>query len=132
VKKVKKTVQGGVVNLTGVKEGLLDREFENLQRFLQGDEDVELYSANRQQAERYYEEVKDGKDYPISVRKDLIDVRECDSDVCDYFVKIPVAGRYGGVKVPVDTHIEIGGIGKFANPNSFERMGSFTSISRSR
>ncbi len=109
MQKVKKTVRGGVVDLTDVKESLLDREFENLQKFLRVDEDVELYSANRQQAERYYRKIKEGREYPISIRKDLIDVRECGSDVCDYFVKIPVAGRYGGVKVPVDTHIEIEG-----------------------
>lgn len=107
MKKVRKTVQCGVVNLTCVKETLLDREFKNLQKFLRGSEDVELYSANKQQAERYYKKVKDGKEYPISIRRDLIDIQECSSDVCDYFVKIPVAGRYGGVKVPVNTHIEI-------------------------
>ncbi len=132
MKKVKKTVQGGVVNLTDVKEDLLDREFENFQKFLRGNEDVELYSANKQQAERYYEKIKSGKEYPISIRKDLIDIQECNSDVCDYFVKIPVAGRYGGVKVPVKLTSKLKGIGKFVNPNSSEKTDLFTSILRSR
>ncbi len=104
MQKVKKTVQCGVVDLTDVKESLLDREFENLQKFLRGNEDVELYPPNKQQAGRYYRKIKEGREYPISIRKDLIDVQECESDICDYFVKIPVAGRHGGVKVPVNTH----------------------------
>lgn len=83
---VMKTIQGGVVTLTKVKQELLGQEYENLQRYLHGEED---------------------KEYPLSIRKGLIDVQECDSDVCDYFVKIPVAGRYGGVNVPVNTHEEI-------------------------
>jgi len=125
VKRVKKTVQGGVVNLTNVKEGLLDREFENLQKFLRGDEDVELYSANKQQAERYYEKIKDGKEYPISIRKDLIDVQECGSDVGDCFVKIPVSGRYGGVKVPVNTHVEIEEDWEICESKLFRENGRF-------
>ncbi|KXA99252.1 hypothetical protein AKJ42_03485 [candidate division MSBL1 archaeon SCGC-AAA261C02] len=105
--RVRKTIQGGVVNLTRVKRGILTEEYEDLQRFLHGDNDVDLYSANKQQAERYYKKIKQGKEYPISIRKDLIDVQECDSDVCDYFVKVPVAGRHGGLKVPIKTHTRI-------------------------
>ncbi|KXA96759.1 hypothetical protein AKJ38_02640, partial [candidate division MSBL1 archaeon SCGC-AAA259I14] len=125
MKKVKKTVQGGIVNLTNVKESLLDCEFENLQKFLRGDEDVELYSANKQQAERNYEKIKDGKEYPVSIRKDLIDIRECDSDVGDYFVKIPVAGRYGGVKVPINTHMGIGEGWEICESKLFRKNGKF-------
>ncbi|KXA92515.1 hypothetical protein AKJ66_04000, partial [candidate division MSBL1 archaeon SCGC-AAA259E22] len=125
MKKVKKTVQGGIVNLTNVKENLLGREFENLQRFLHGEEGVELYSANKQQAERYYEKIRGGKEYPVSVRKDLIDIRECDSDVGDYFVKIPVAGRYGGVNVPVNTHMRIEEDWEICESKLFRKDGSF-------
>ncbi|KXA88717.1 hypothetical protein AKJ62_04600, partial [candidate division MSBL1 archaeon SCGC-AAA259D14] len=125
MKKVKKTVQCGIVNLTDVKESLLGREFENLQRFLHGDEDVELYSANKQQAERYYKKIKDGKEYPVSIRKDLIDVQECDSDVGDYFVKIPVSGRYGGVNVPVNTHMGIEEGWEICESELFRKNGRF-------
>ncbi len=37
----------------------------------------------------------------------MIDVQRCESDICDYFVNIPVKGRYGGVNIPVNTHDEI-------------------------
>jgi len=123
--KVEKTVQGGIVNLTRVKEKILAEEYENLQRFLHGDENVELYSANKQQAKRYYKKIKEGKEYPISIRKDLIDVRECESDVCDYFVKVPVAGRYSGLKVPVNTHIKIKKDWELCESKLYRRNGRF-------
>lgn len=116
--KVKKTIQGGIVNLTNIKEKLLDEEYERLQELLELERrgldflplhdkiKSKLYSANAQQALRYYKKLKD-KEYPISVRKDLIEIRKCDSDVCDYFVKVPVGGRRGGIKVPVNTHQDI-------------------------
>ena len=52
-----KTVQGGLVNPTKIKKDILDQEYDNLQKYLQG-KDAELYSANKQQAERYYEKIK--------------------------------------------------------------------------
>ncbi len=105
--KVEKTVQAGVVELTNQKRKELETEYQNLQRYLQGEEDVEVYSANKQQADRFYDTIKEDKEYPISVRKDLINVQECESDIADYFVKIPTKQRYGGLKLPVKTHTEI-------------------------
>lgn len=107
--KVTKTVQGGVVNPTKVKKQLLDQEYENLQDYLHNREHGNVYSANKQQADRYYDEIKEGNEYPISIRRDLIDIQECDSGVCDYFINVPVAGRRGGVNLPVKTHEEIEG-----------------------
>ncbi len=104
---MKITVQAGAVELTDTKEQILSEEYNNLQKHLQGQENVELYSANRQQAERYYEKIKEEKEYPLSIRRDLIDIQPCSSHLADYFVNIPVAGRYGGVNVPVKTHKEI-------------------------
>ncbi|UOY09935.1 RNA-guided endonuclease TnpB family protein [Methanonatronarchaeum sp. AMET6-2] len=105
--KATKTIQSGLVNITKTKKDILNQEYDNLQKYLQDGEDVELYSANKQQAERYYNKIKEDREYPISIRKDLIDVQECETDVCDYYVNIPVKGRYGGVNVPVNTHDEI-------------------------
>jgi len=58
--KATKTVQGGLVNPTKIKKDILDQEYDNLQRYLQG-KDAELYSANKQQADRYYEKIKSKK-----------------------------------------------------------------------
>ena len=101
---MKLTIQAGVVRLTRRKRAILDREYDNLQRFLRG-EDVPLYSANKQQALRYYGKIK-RKEYPLSLRKDLINLRRAKAF---WFLKIPVYGVRGGIKVPVKPHREFPG-----------------------
>ncbi|WGI16738.1 transposase [Methanonatronarchaeum sp. AMET-Sl] len=123
--KVTKTVQAGVVELTNQKHRELETEYQNLQRYLQGDEDVEVYSANKQQAERFYDTIKEDHEYPISVRKDLIDVQECESNIADYFVKVPTAQRYGGLKLPIKTHTEIKDNWEIGESKVIKRDGSF-------
>jgi len=81
---------------------ILDREYANLQRFLNGDKSVPLYSANKQQALRYYRKVK-RKEYPLSLRNDLINLRKAKAF---WFLKIPIYGVRGGIKVPVKPHRE--------------------------
>jgi len=96
------TVQAGIVRLTRRKREALDREYVNLQKFLNGDETVALYSANKQQAIRYYKHIK-RKEYPISLRNDLINLK---SAKAFWFLKIPVHGVRGGIKVPLKPHRE--------------------------
>ena len=96
------TVQAGIVGLTRRKKEILDREYSNLQRFLKGDKTVPLYSANKQQALRYYRKVK-RKEYPLSLRNDLINLRRAKAF---WFLKIPVYGVRGGIRVPVKPHRE--------------------------
>ena len=123
--KATKTIQGGLVNLTKTKKNILNQEYDNLQKYLQDGDDVELYSANKQQAERYYDKIKEGREYPISIRKDLIDVQRCESDVCDYFVHIPFKGRYGGMNVPVNTHDEIPDDAEIGESKLYREEGRF-------
>lgn len=105
--KVSKTIQAGLTDITSIKKEELETEYRNFQRYIQGDKDVELYSAIRQDATRYYENIREDKEYPISIRSQQIDIQECKSDIADYFVKIPTAQRYGGLKLPVKTHTDI-------------------------
>jgi len=104
---VTKTIKCGIIGLTRIKEKLLSEEYENLQRFLKGDRDVKLYSANKQQALRYYKRIKQNKEYPLSIRKDLIRVEKRDTKIAKYWVRIPVAGRRGGIWVAIKPHQEI-------------------------
>jgi len=69
MKKVLKVVKAKIVCLTKIKEKLLLEEYENLQKFLHGEENVKLYSANKQQAKRYYKKIKPNKEYPLSIKK---------------------------------------------------------------
>ena len=96
------TIQAGIVGLTRRKRGILNKEYANLQRFLHGDKTVPLYSANKQQALRFYKKVK-RKEYPLSLRSDLINLKRAKAF---WFLKVPVCGVRGGIKVPVKPHRE--------------------------
>ena len=72
--KARKTIKCGVVFLTKHKQNLLDQEFDNFQHFLQTGEDLGVYSAHKQQAGRFYKKIKKGREYPISIRNDLLKI----------------------------------------------------------
>jgi len=107
VMQVHKVVRAKVVGLTNIKRQILDHEYEGLQRFLRGDPGIELYSANKQQAKRFYKCIKPNHEYPLSIRKDLIRVERCDTKIACYWVRIPVKLRRGGVWVAIKPHCEI-------------------------
>jgi len=90
--KVKKTVKSAVVEPTNIKHKQLTQMWENYQRWLQSkDDDIELYSAHKQQAKRNldFDDFKKDREYPLFIRKDLLSIQKCDSDLADYFFKIP-------------------------------------------
>ncbi|MDI6820451.1 MAG: hypothetical protein QMC89_06080, partial [Candidatus Hodarchaeaceae archaeon] len=93
---VQKVVRAKVVGLTNVKRQILDHEYEGLQRLLRGDPNVELHSANRRQAERFYRCVRPEREHPLSIRKDLIRIERRGTKLARYWVRIPVKPRRGG------------------------------------
>lgn len=105
----KKVIKAAVMHLTNIKSKLLNCEYNNLQAFLHGNNEVELYSANKQQAKRFYRKIKHDKEYPLSIRKDLLKVEEKDTKMTHYWARIPVAGRRGGVWVAIKPHCEMHG-----------------------
>jgi len=111
--------------LTRVKRELLIREYENLQRFLRGDSSVKLYSANRQQAKRFYKRIKLDREYPLSIRKDLIKVECRDTKIAKYWARIPVAGRRGGVWVAIKPHQDVSDGVKICESKLIRRGGEF-------
>ena len=114
------TIRCGIVLPTKRKLELLDAEYQNLQLFLKG-ENVPLYSANKQQALRFYQKIK-MKEYPLSLRNDLIDVQKSKSF---YFLKVPVHGIRGGLRLPFKPHREIPLNGKLCESKLFKRNGKF-------
>ena len=120
---MKLTVQAGIVRLTRRKRELLDREYDNLQRFLHGDKSVPLYSANKQQALRYYKKIKQ-KEYPLSLRNDLINLKRAKSF---WFLKIPVSGVRGGIRVPVKPHMDFPE-GKLCESKIIRREGRYIAM----
>ncbi|MEX2719875.1 MAG: RNA-guided endonuclease InsQ/TnpB family protein [Candidatus Wukongarchaeota archaeon] len=122
--KIKKTIKTKIVYLTKVKQRLLEEEYYNLQRFLHG-EKVKLYSANKQQAKRFYKKIKPNKEYPISIRKDLLKVEKRNTKIAEYWTKIPVAGRRGGVWVAVKPHCPIEPDMEICESKLFKKNGEF-------
>lgn len=83
---VKKCYHCKIVGLTNTKEHLLalSQEYENLQHYLQTREDKGLYSANKQQANRFYKKIKKDKQYPISIRNDLLRIEYNPNTIAEY------------------------------------------------
>lgn len=115
---VKKTIKSKIVGLTNKKEKALEEEYRRLQDLLElkrkgldflplyDEIKSRMYSANVQQALRYYENPTE-EEYPISVRKDLIDIEVTDNEISKYWLKIRVGSMYGGINVPIKPHQEI-------------------------
>lgn len=70
--RVAKTIRCKIWKATKAKRTILEDEFDNLQLYLQTGIDDGLYSANKQQADRFFKKVKKGKQYPISLRNDCM------------------------------------------------------------
>ena len=113
------TIKCGIIKLTKRKQKLLDDEYSNLQLFLKG-QDVPLYSANKQQALRQYKKIK-LKEYPISLRNDLINLKKTESF---WFLKVPVHGAYGGIRLPIKPHRKIPE-GKLCESKLFKKNGKY-------
>jgi putative transposase len=73
----------------------LQQEYNNLQNYLQTGEDRGLYSANKQQADRFFQKIKKG--IKLSIRNDLIRLEHDPSTIIEYWVRIPVKAVKGGL-----------------------------------
>jgi len=109
---VKKTIRCKIIGLTNIKKEILDSEYNNLQEFLQlkdilwWDKDLgkNLHSANKQQALRFYKKIKKHRKYSISLRNDKFRIKQKETKLSKYWIKIPVKLRYGGVWAAIKPH----------------------------
>lgn len=113
---VKKCYHCKIVGLTNIKQehlAALAQEYDNLQHYLQTREDRGLYSANKQQADRFYKKIKKDKQYPISIRNDLLKIEHNPNTIAEYWCRIPVKAVRGGIwigikpyeSIPIDAKI---------------------------
>lgn len=85
---------------------LIREEYSNAQSYLQGQEDVELYSATKQQMDRRAGDAKD--EQPLFIRNDTFEVtRNEDTELTEYWARIPVASVRGGIWMPIQPHTGI-------------------------
>ena len=111
---VRKVVKAKIIDeINKGKLEALEREYNNFQRALRG-EDSELYSATRQQAERLLKKIRKQnggklkkKEYPLILRNDVYDIWITDNKISKYWLKIPVYGIRGGIKLPIKPHCEM-------------------------
>jgi len=124
------TIQCGVVKLTNFKQNVLDREYNAVQDVIKLNAndidwvDVKIYSANKQQAIRYFKRYK-SKEYPISLRNDLINVKKTKSF---WFLKIPVYGVRGGIRIPIKPHREFPDNFKICESKLIKRNGKYIAM----
>ncbi len=114
MQKTQKIIKCKIVNLTNLKEKQLSNEFRNIQELLQLEKEsldflpicknLQLHSANRQQALRFYKHIKEDKNYPISVRKDFMKIETINNKISKYWCRIPVKARRGGIWVAIKPH----------------------------
>jgi len=105
----KKTIKAKILKLREGKKKLLEEEFQNYQKYLRGYKNVKLYSATRQQAERFLwrlrkqngGEIDKTKEYPLILRNDVYDIHKGDTKLTPYWIRIPVAGKRGGINCPI-------------------------------
>lgn len=133
---VRKVIKAKIIDETNKgKLESLEREYTNFQKALRG-EDVKLYSATKQQAERLLRKIRKQnggklkqKEYPLILRRDVYNVWVIDNKISKYWIKIPVYGVRGGIKLPIKPHCEIDMDWKFREAKVFKkRNGWFVHI----
>lgn len=94
---LQKTVNAKLFGLTRIKESKIRLEYANFQRALKG-EDVPLYSATKQQAQRKKGWKGDGE-YPLVLRRDCFKLKELGLKFAKWWARVPVFG--GGIWCPI-------------------------------
>jgi len=107
---VEKTIKAKVIAPTSRKHELLEKEYQGFQNALYGD-GADLYSATKQQAERFLRKVKMPKHrhYPLILRRDVIRLEKQETKVAPYWFKFPCFGVRGGIWLALKPHCDIPG-----------------------
>jgi len=119
---VKKCYHSKVIGLTNVKKDALSQEYDKLQHYLQTKQDLGLYSANKQQADRFYKVVKKARKYPLSIRNDLLKIeKNKDTTVAKYWARIPVRAVRGGIWIGISPYEPVPLDGKICESKLYQR-----------
>ncbi len=105
----KLTIKAKVTDDSKSKLELLNGEYGRFQAYLQGKKDVDLYSATKQQADRLLIRISKlggktnpKKQYPLILRRDLIDVQKDSKFPCVYWMKVPVYPKSINLRIQTD------------------------------
>lgn len=106
----KLTVKAKVTDDSKTKLELLNREYGAFQAYIQGNKTIDLYSATKQQADRLIQRILKNqkgrinpkKQYPLILRRDLIDVQKDSKFPCIYWMKVPVYPKSINLRIQTD------------------------------
>jgi len=131
---VSKVIKCKIVDLTNIKSQQLEQEYNNLQTLLQLEsqeldflpiyQNIPIYSANKQQALRFYKTINK-REYPLSIRKDLIRIEKRDTKLASYWCRIPVKQRHGGIWLAIKPHQDFPDKFEFGESKLFRRKGEW-------
>ncbi len=105
-----KTIKCKILELNKNKLGLIQTEYSNYQRYIQEDKSVSLYSATKQQADRFLKRLKKQnggimyEEQPLILRND---VYKAETKFAPYWIGIPVSNQRGKVNVPLGISSEL-------------------------
>ena len=110
---MKITVKAKVTDDSKTKLATIESEYNNYQTYLQsGCKDIiPLYSATKQQAERVLNRIKrpkPGKQYPLILRCDLVDIRKDGKFEGVYWIRIPVYPKSINVRIQTLCKYDLG------------------------
>jgi len=95
---LQKTITAKLFSLTRIKEAKITSEYWNFQKALKG-EDVSLYSATKQQAQRNRKRWNGCREFPLIIRRDSFKIKENMLKLSRWWAKIPVFG--GSIYCPI-------------------------------
>ena len=100
MQKIQKVIKCKITSLTNIKQKQLQDEYSNLQNLLQLEsegldflpiyQNIQLHSANKQQALRFYKKINKNKEYALSIRNDLLKIGfKPNHKISQHWCKIP-------------------------------------------
>jgi putative transposase len=109
----KLTIKAKVTDDSKTKLELLNREYGAFQAYMQGNQNADLYSATKQQADRLKQRImKNGRlntkrQYPMILRRDLIEVQKDTKFPRVYWMKVPAYPRSIILRIQTDCRHEL-------------------------
>src|SRR5215467_6582746 len=109
---MKITVKTKVTDDSKNKLGKIESEFQNYQVYLQSGciTIVNLYSATKQQAQRALKKIKQpkpNKQYPVILRRDLVDIQKDIKFEGVYWIKIPVYPNSINIRIRISCKYDL-------------------------
>jgi len=111
---VTKTIKCRILEPTNFKYNLLNQEYNNFQDFMRLEandldwlaDKIPICFVYKGQARRFYKKISLEKEYPISVRKDIIRIKETNNKLSKYWIRISVKSKRCGLWLPIKQHKE--------------------------